>query len=221
MILLMDRKASVEATELREWILKRGLPCAASFSPFDTALLAHTHCVLTTREGYATVRAYMASDRYANLPVFMMSETMPGKVYRTDGSPEGKSVGRTLPLVDALIPYIKPDVCKRRGNPSLYLMNGFIISPAQIFFRSTPLTLTERERRIMQFFLLHPEMPHPCRRVAISSLAKPMPESTVKEVDSIAHAISIINRKTANVVGERVLHRLKGAIERSYYFEMS
>ncbi len=220
MILLMDRIASEEATELRERILRKGLPCAASFSPFDTTWLPHAHCVLTTQGGYSTVRAYLASDRYADLPVFVVAKDTPDKVYLTDTSPGGAPIGKTLPLVDALLPYIGPDVKRRRGIPSLFFLNGFVISPMQLYYRITSLNLTERERRILQFFLFHPDEPQPCHRIAICSLSNPAPVSTVKEADSIRNAVCSINRKTAKAVGMRFLYRVNKCAERSYCFRM-
>ncbi len=219
MILLMDRKASEEAEKLRERILEKGLPCAASFSPFDTSLLPYTQCVLTTREGYATVRAYLASDRFAKLPVFLVSEENPEKVFRTDGSPNGNPVGKTLPMIDAFLPYIGPQVRWRRGVKGLYFPNGFIIESQQLYYRITSLNLTVRERRILQFLLYHPGA-HPCHRIAQCAYPKPAPDFDPKEERSVGTAISCINRKTDKAVWMRFLKRDKKAEVRSYYFQM-
>ncbi len=219
MILLMERKASEEAKKLRERILEKGLPCAASFSPFDTSLLPYTQCVLTTRESYSTVRAYLASDRFADLPIFFLSEDDPEKVFRTDGSPSGNPVGKTLPMVDAFLPYIGPQVRRQRGIKALFFPNGFIISPLQLYYRITSLNLTVRERRILQFLLYHPGE-HPCHRIALCAYPKPAPDYDPKEERSVVTAISCINRKTDKAVCMRFLKRAKKAEVRSYYFQM-
>ncbi len=202
--------------ELRERILQKGLPCAVSFSPFDTSYLPYAHCVLTFRSAYSTVRAYLHSDRFSHLPILVIPEEKPDMAYLSTDTPDGKPAGKALPLVQALVPFMTPAIQQGNGVTGFFLANGFVVTPLQIYFRVSSLDLTEPEKRVLQFFLFHPDSAHPCRRIAACAL----PEGSTRVTEKVRTLVTGINLKTEQIIGMRLLHGGENKRQEGYFFRM-
>ncbi len=217
MILLMDRQRTEKTKELRERILQQGIPCAASFSPFSPIHLPNAHCVLTTEAGYTTVRAYLDSEQYSSLPLYVVSEEAPDMAYLTDGSARGKMVGKKKPLMDALLTHMTEHRFVVPELPDIYMKNGFVITSMQIYWQIYCLQLNESEKRVLQFFLFHPDTVYPSTHIAACALDDK--DNLIRVRESVTAAISGINRKMEAILEKRMIFYVRNGKEGGYIFQ--